>query len=96
MGVIVCLTIDNIAEAADLGIEPGEVSPILVSHQLDFWTGPLARRAHFAIHAERPEVLPGVRAIGVGGTRRGSRRSSSTRRCSSRMRCTYMKSSTRK
>ncbi len=61
-----------------LGIDPGQVGTVVVTHahwdhtgnlhqfpdarivmsqaEYDFWTGPLARRAHFAAHAEPAEL----------------------------------------
>jgi glyoxylase-like metal-dependent hydrolase (beta-lactamase superfamily II) len=102
--------VEPLAALRALGIEPGDVATILVSHfhydhignlsafpaaelvvpatEVEFWATPLARSAQFAAHVEEPElavveaaraegrvrevsgeteVLPGVRAIEVGG-----------------------------
>lgn len=104
-----CL-VEPLDALARLGVDPEEVSAVLVTHfhydhvgnlgafpaaelivgqtELDFWSSPMARRQQFAAHVEpaeierieraaaagrvrttrgEEEVLPGIRAVEVGG-----------------------------
>lgn len=85
-----CL-IEPVEALARLGVEPADVSTVIVSHfhydhvgnldgypdaelvvgqtELDFWTGPLARRAQFAPHVDRPDIERIATAVDAGRAR---------------------------
>jgi glyoxylase-like metal-dependent hydrolase (beta-lactamase superfamily II) len=85
-----CL-IEPVEALARLGVEPADVSTVVVSHfhydhvgnldafpdaelvvgrtELDFWTGPLARRAQFAPHVDPPDIERIAAAVAAGRAR---------------------------